>query len=77
MPSNTLPSKMQIAKNFAQIASMTLKYLVAGKFCSGVSKKENEYEFLCQNTRGPYVPRKRDKHPLLGECMKELSPTFF
>lgn len=65
MPSNTLPSKMQIAKNFAQIANMTLKYLVAGKYYSGISKRENEYEFLCQNTRGPYVQKKRDKHPCL------------
>lgn len=76
MPSHKLPSNMQIAKNFAQIISMTLKYLVAGKYCSGFSKRENENEFLCQNTRGPYVPRKRDKHPQAREHMKELSPTF-
>lgn len=42
---------------------MILKYLAAGKICSGFSKRKNENEFLCQNTRGPYVPRKKDRHP--------------
>lgn len=76
MPLHTLPSNMQIAKKFAQIVSMILKYLAAGKNSSGFSKTENENEFLCQNTRGPCVPRKRDKHPLPGERVEELSPTF-
>lgn len=43
MPSHTLvPSNMQIAKKFAQIIGMILKYVVPGKSCSRFSKKKRE-----------------------------------